>query len=179
MTHHFVALNKQLPMPIHYYTWTASLKGESISFRILESSEDDARQQLLQKIQDFQAFRETYEKFQRQIQVNHQNLGLVEKKTLDAYGVGDETQVECLERALQTIHNSRYLVQNEMQRFLGSLDIDTLGISENVSPFSAHLDAVVKTTSGQEMTLRQFLLTAPKVTPFKKVEMYNNLWVAE
>jgi len=166
-------------MPIYHYTWTASLNEESISFQILESSEDDARQQLLQKIEGMEAFREKYDSFQRQIQVNKQNLAFVEKKTLDAYGANDDTQVESLERALQTIHSSRHRVQNEMQRFLGSLDIDTLGISENVSPFSAHLDAVVKTISGEEMTLRQFLLTAPKVTPFKRVEMYNNLWIAE
>lgn len=177
-------------MPIHYYTWTTLLAGKSFSFRVLESSEEDARQQLIQSIEKFHESREKYEHFERQLEVNKQNQNFIEKKALDAYAVDDECQVESLERALQTIHNSRHRVQNEMQWFLGSLDIDTLGIGENVSPFSVHLDAVVRVETGEdqgnvydpeteEITLRQFLLTAPKVTPFKRIEMYNNLWVSE
>ena len=161
-------------MPIHYYTWTTSLSGENISFRILESSEDDARQQLLQKIQDFQTFRERYENFERQLYINKQNKVFVEKKTLDAYAVDDECKVQSLERALQMIHESSRRLRNEMRWFLDSLEIDTCGMIEEVSPFSFHLDAVVQTQSGQEMTLRQFLGTAPTVTPIQKVEMFHN-----
>jgi hypothetical protein len=161
-------------MPIHYYTWTASLEGESISFRILESSEDDARQQLLQKIQDFQAFRKTYEKFERQIHVNNQNKAFMEKKTLDAYAKGDESQAESLECALQTIHNSNRRLRYDIQWFLGTTEIDTLGMIEDVSPFSAHLDAVVQTSSGENMPLRQFILTNPTITPAHKIEIFHN-----
>ena len=161
-------------MPIQYYTWTASLKGESISFRILESSEDDARHQLLQKIQGMQAFREKYDSFQRQIQVNHHNQKLVEKKTLDAYGKGDEAQVESLENSLQMIHNSKRRLRQDMQYFLEGMEIDTLGLIEEHSPFSAHLDALVHTSSGEEMFLREFLLTKPTITPAQKIEIFHN-----
>jgi hypothetical protein len=161
-------------MPIHYYTWTTSLGGENISFRILESSEDDARQQLLQKIQDFQTFRERYENFERQLHVNRQNKVFIEKKAIDAYAADDQSGVESLERALQMIHESSRRLRNEMRWFLDSLDIDTCGMIEEVSPFSFHLDAVVQTQSGQDMTLRQFLITTPTVTPIQKVEMFHN-----
>lgn len=160
-------------MPIYYYTWTASLNEESISFRILESNEDDARQQLLQKIQDTQAFRESYEKFERQIQVNHQNKALVEKKTLDAYALGDETKVESLERALQTIHDSNRMLQYEKRSFLRNLDIDTRGMMEEHSPFSVHLDAIVRDENNREMKLRKFLGTTPTVTPAHKIEIFH------
>jgi len=162
-------------MPIHYYTWTALLAGKSFSFRVVESNEEDARQQLIQNIEKFHESREKYEHFERQLCVNKQNQKFIEKKTLDAYGKGDEAQVESLERALQMVHASRRRVQNEMQWFLGGLEIDTTGMIENVSPFSVHLDAVVRGETGEEMTLREFLLTAPTVTPFKKVEMFHTL----
>lgn len=161
-------------MPIHYYTWTALLKGESISFRILESSEEDAREQLIDKIEKFQAFRETYEKFQREILVNNQNKALMEKKALDAYAINDESGIESFERVLQTIHNSNRRLRYDIQWFLGTTEIDTLGMIEDVSPFSAHLDAVVQTSSGEEMRLREFILTKPTITPTHKIEIFHN-----
>ena len=172
-------------MPIHYYTWTTSLGGENISFRILESSEDDARQQLLQKIQDFQTFRERYENFERQLHVNRQNKVFIEKKALDAYAADDQSGVESLERALQMIHESSRRLRNEMQWFLGGLEIDTLGMKENISPFSVHLDAIVRVETGEEqgnvydserekITLRQFLESAPTVTAVNKIEFFHN-----
>jgi hypothetical protein len=162
-------------MPIYYYTWTTLLAGESFSFRILERSEDTARQLLIRNIEEYQDFREEYEHFERQLCVNAQNQVFIEKKTLDAYGKGDEAQVKSLERALQMIHGSKRRLQYEKQYFLEGLKIDTSRMKEDVSPFSVHLDAVVCDENGKEMTLREFLLTAPTVIPVQKVEMYHNL----
>jgi len=161
-------------MPIHYYTWTASLKGESISFRILESNEEDAREQLIEKIEKFHTFRETYNNFERQIQVNNEKKKLLENKALDAYGRGDESQAESIEGDIQTIHNANRRLRYDIQWFLGTMEIDTLGMIEEHSPFSAHLDAVVHTSSGEEMPLCQFLLTKPTITPAQKIEIFHN-----
>jgi hypothetical protein len=161
-------------MPIYYYTWTTLHAGESFSFRILESSEDDARKLLIRNIEEFQDFREKYEHFERQLCVNEQNQKFIEKKTLDAYGKGDEAQVQSLQRALQMIYDSKRRVQYEKLYFLEGMKIDTSRMKDNVSPFSVHLDSVVRDKNGKEMTLREFLLTAPTVTPVQKVEMYHN-----
>jgi hypothetical protein len=161
-------------MPIYHYTWTALLAGESFSFRILESSEEDARQLLIQNIEEFQEFREKYEHFERQMSVNEQNQIFIEKKTLAAYGKDEEAQVQSLERALQMVHDSKRRLRYEMRWFLESLAIDTRGMFENVSPFSVHLDALVCDKNGKEITVREFILTVPTVTPVQKVEMFHN-----
>jgi hypothetical protein len=160
-------------MPIHYYTWTALLDGESISFRILESSEKDARKQLIDNLEKMESFREKYDKFERRIDVNKQNKLLIEKKTMEAYAIGDELAVETLERVLQTIHGSFRRVQYDKKCFLESMEIDTSGMIEEVSPFSVYLDAVVRTYSGEEMFLREFILTPPSVTPFHHIEIFH------
>ena len=162
-------------MPIYYYTWTTLLAGDSFSFRILERSEEDARKLLIRNIEEYQPFREKYEHFERQLEVNRQNQVFVEKKTLDAYAKGDEAQVKSLEHALQMIHSSKRRLQYEKLYFLEGLKIDTSRMKEDVSPFSVHLDAVVRDKNHKEMTLREFLLTAPTVIPVQKVEMYHNL----
>ena len=172
-------------MPIHYYTWTTSLGGENISFKVLESSEEYARQQLIQSIEKFHESCEKYEHFERQLYVNKQNQKFIEKKALDAFAVDDQSGVESLERALQTIHDSSRRLRNEMQWFLGGLEIDTLGMKENISPFSVHLDAIVRVETGEEqgnvydserekITLRQFLESAPTVTAVNKIEFFHN-----
>jgi hypothetical protein len=161
-------------MPTYYYTWTTLLAGESFSFRILESNEDDARKLLIRNIEEFQDFREKYEHFERQLCVNEQNQVFIEKKTLAAYEKDDKAQVQSLERALQMIHDSKRRVQYEKLYFLEGMKIDTSRMKDAVSPFSVHLDAVVRDKNGKEMTLREFLFTSPTVIPVQKVEMYHN-----
>ena len=161
-------------MPIHYYTWTTNLDGESISFRILESSDDDARQQIIQNIEKFQEFREKYEHYNRQLCINKQNRVFIEKKALDAYAADDQSGVESLERALQMVHDFSRRLRQEKHSFLDNLPIDTRGMIEEVSPFSVHLDAIVRGETGEEMTLRQFLGSAPTVTAVNKIEFFHN-----
>jgi hypothetical protein len=72
------------------------------------------------------------------------------------------------------IYDSKRRVQYEKLYFLEDMKIDTSRMKEDVSPFSVHLDSVVREKNGKEMTLREFLLTAPTVTPVQKVEMYHN-----
>ena len=161
-------------MPIYYYTWTASLEEETISFRILESSEEDARRELIQNIEKFQTFHKSYNKFERQLQVNKDNKKFVEKKALAAYAKGDVPLAESLEAAIQTIHNSNRRLRQEMEQFLDNLDIDTRGMISEQSPFSVHLEAIVRTATGEEIPLQHFLMTSPTVTPAIKIEIFHN-----
>ena len=62
-----------------------------------------------------------------------------------------------------------YTVENDEENYLDS----NFGIIlRKCVPRTA---IIVYDPETEEITLRQFLLTAPKVTPFKKVEMYHTL----
>jgi len=170
-------------MPIQNYSWSASLDNVDFTISIVDSSIDDARLALVQKLENIQKARLEYAEIQTKIHTNEQNQSLVDEKITHAQSIGDITAQLELERLYGYIRNAYNILIDIRETLLRRLQIDISRLDDS-SIDSFGPDCMIRATVfgsdpytpmiQKEMTLSEYIMTSfPTIRPFEKIVISN------
>jgi hypothetical protein len=170
-------------MPIQNYIWSASLDDVNFTISIVDSSIDDTRLALIQKLENIKKARIEYAEIQTKIHTNEQNQYLVDEKITHAQSVGDITAQLELERLYGYIRNGYNILIDIRETLLRHLQIDISGLDDS-SIDSFGPDSIIRATVfgrdpyspmiEKEITLCDYIMTSfPTIRPFERIVISN------
>ena len=170
-------------MPVQNYIWSASLDDVDFTISIVDSSIDDARLALVQKLENIKKARVEYAEIETKIHTNEQNQHLVDEQLTHAHSVGDITAQLELERLYGYIRNGYNILLDIRETLLRRLQIDISRLDDSsIDSFGA--DSMIRATVfgedpyspiiQKEITLSDYIMTSfPTIRPFEKIVISN------